>query len=89
MFYLIPLLLLLGAFMVERGARAPSAESLRTFFPQFPVTTLRDTIAATARASAENARINDMKTGRLDIAVVLTAASAAIALITRFVVALR
>jgi hypothetical protein len=87
--YLVPLGLLLRAFMVERGAIAPTAESLRTFFPEFPVTTLRDAVAAMTRACAANARINDTKAGRLDVAVVFTAVTTAIVLVTQFVAALR
>jgi hypothetical protein len=87
--FLAPLGVLLGAFMTERGRLAPTAESLGTFFPEYPVTTLRDAIDAMTRVCRSNARINDRKAARLDIAVVLTGVIAAVVFVLRVVIALR
>jgi hypothetical protein len=82
MFYFIPLSVSLSAFLVRRGASAPTAESLETFFPEFPVTTMRDAVTAVTRACRENIRINDRKAARLDIAVALMALLTAVVLVT-------
>jgi hypothetical protein len=87
--FLVPLGVLLGAFMIERGRLAPTAESLGTFFPEYPVTTLRDAIDAMTRVCRSNAEINDRKAARLDVAVVLTGAVAAVVFISQAVIALR
>ena len=87
--YIIPLGCLLSAFMTKPGRIAPTPESLVTFFPQYPETTLRDAVLAMERSCRENDHINDTKIRRLDLATILTAAATTIVLITQFVVALR
>jgi hypothetical protein len=59
--YCVPLGLLLSAFMTKRGAISPTAESLVTFFPQYPTTTLRDAVLAMERSCRRNDRVNDTK----------------------------
>ncbi|MDB5071811.1 MAG: hypothetical protein JWM87_2922 [Candidatus Eremiobacteraeota bacterium] len=87
--YVIPLGFLLAAFMAKPARVAPTVESLVTFFPQYPDTTLRDAVLAMERSCRANDRINDIKLRRLDLATVLTATITAAALVTQFAVALR
>lgn len=87
--YCVPLGVLLSAFMTKRGAISPTAESLVTFFPQYPTTTLRDAVLAMERSCRRNDRANDTKTRRLDVATVMTAVATMIVLVSQFIVALR
>lgn len=87
--YLVPLGLLLSAFMTRRGPIAPSVEALETFFPQYPVSTMKKAVGAASTACRTNQRINDRKANRLDIATVLTAAATAIVLAVQLAVSLR
>jgi hypothetical protein len=87
--YLIPLSVLLAAFMVDRVRLAPSAESLGTFFATYPVRTLRDAVDAMTRVYRLNAVTNDRKAARLDFSVVATVVATGIVLVTQSVLALR
>jgi hypothetical protein len=87
--YVIPLGFLLAAFMTKPARIAPTVESLVTFFPQYPDTTLREAVLSMERSCRANDRINDIKLRRLDLATVLTATITAAALVTQFAVALR
>jgi cell division protein FtsW (lipid II flippase) len=87
--YLGPLGFLLAALMTKPNKIAPTAEALVTFFPLYPVQTLRDAIITMERACRMNDRFNDTKARRLGFATALTAAATAVVLVTQCVVALR
>jgi hypothetical protein len=87
--YLIPLGFLLSAFLTKRGPLAPNVESMETFYPEYPVTTMRKAARAVSSACRVNQQINDQKAARLEIATALTAISTGIALAVQLVIALR
>jgi hypothetical protein len=87
--YLVPLGFLLSAFMTRRGALAPSVEAFETFFPEYPVTTVKKAVGAVASACRTNQRVNKRKSSRLELATLLTAAATAIVLAVQFAVSLR
>ncbi|HTD38645.1 MAG TPA: hypothetical protein VK669_14130 [Candidatus Limnocylindrales bacterium] len=72
-FGIVPLGCLFGALMVKRGRLAPTPESLATFYPEYPVRTLRESVTAMTRTWRTNAELNEMRAARLDVSVVLTA----------------
>jgi hypothetical protein len=83
----VPLVSLFGALMVRRGRVAPTPESLETFFPEYPVRTLRDSVTAMTRICRTNAELNEMKAARLDIAAILAAFATAAFLFVQAVAA--
>jgi hypothetical protein len=85
----IPLVSLFGALMVRRGRVAPTPESLETFFPEYPVRTLRDSVTAMTRICRTNAELNEMKSARLDIAVTFAAFATAAFLAAQLVAVFR
>jgi hypothetical protein len=87
--YVVPLAFLLAAFATRPSRIAPTVESLVTFFPRYPATTLRDAVLAMERSCRENVRINDTKNRRLDVATSLTAIATGIILFTQFAAAVR
>ena len=84
MLYIIPLGFLFSAFLIQRGESAPTAESLRRYFPAFPVSTLKDRIDAMLIAEAKNAAVNELKAARVDLATIITGVVTAIVLISQF-----
>jgi hypothetical protein len=87
--YCIPLAFLVRTFLMKRATIVPSPESLVTFFPRYPVATLRQTILDMERSCRANVRLNETKTQRLDLATVLMAATTVCVLVVQFAVALR
>jgi Ca2+/Na+ antiporter len=87
--YLVPLAFLLSAFMTKRGALAPSVDAFETFFPQYPVSTVKKAVGAVASACRTNQRINERKASRLEIATLLTAGATAVVLVVQFAISLR
>lgn len=82
--YVIPLGFLFSAFLIQRGESAPTAESLRRYFPAFPVSTLKDGIDAMLIADAKNAAVNELKAARVDLATIMTGIVTAVVLISQF-----
>ena len=82
---LVPLGCLFSALMVKRERLAPTPESLVTFYPEYPVRTLRDSIIAMTRIWRTNVELNEMRAARLDVAVVLALIAAAAFLVAQFV----
>ena len=83
--YLFPLSFLFLAFMTETEKIVPAPESLGEFFREYPVTALREAIAAMLGGCHTKERINDRKASRLGVATLLTAVATAIVLIEQFV----
>jgi hypothetical protein len=75
--------------MTRRGALAPSVEAFETFFPEYPVSTMKKAVGAVASACRTNQRVNQRKSSRLEVATLLTAAATAIVLTVQFTVSLR
>lgn len=87
--YVVPLGFLLSAFMAKRGALAPSVEAFETFFPEYPVTTVKKAVSAVASACCTNQRVNKRKASRLELATLFTGAATAVVLAVQFIVSLR
>lgn len=81
--YFIPLLVLGQALLTKRGERAPSVESLRTYFPTYPVSTLKQGVDSMLLADAANENINNRKAARIELAAILTGLVTTIILITQ------
>lgn len=82
--YIIPLIFLFSAFLIERGESAPSTESLMRSFPTYPVSTLKDGIEAMLMVNKKNLSVNALKAARVDLATILTGIVTGIVLITQF-----
>ena len=82
--YCVPLGFLLSIFSTARAEIAPSPESLVTFFPEYPIATLRKAIFAMERACRAGDRINVMKARRLETATLLMALTTTIVLVVQF-----
>ncbi len=83
--YIIPLGFLFSAFLIQRGETAPTANSLRRYFPAFPVSALKDGIDAMLIVDARNRAVNQAKAARVDLATIMTGIVTAVILITQFV----
>jgi hypothetical protein len=82
--YIIPLIFLFSAFLIERGESAPSTESLTRSFPLYPVSTFKDGIDAMLMVNRKNLSVNALKAARVDLGTILTGIVTGIVLITQF-----
>jgi hypothetical protein len=85
--YLLPLVLIAGAFTTRLTDLAPDIESLERSFPPYPVTTMVQAIRAVREAHLRTLTAHDRKASRLDYAVVATLAVTTIALFAQIIVA--
>lgn len=65
--YVVPLFFLVLAFSTRLGKEAPTAESLHKYFPAWPVTTVKQAVAAMVSAVEFDRKLNDRKAARVDL----------------------